>query len=30
MGPAGLMATIIDLGWVPGEKVVRFGKGGKS
>ena len=29
MGPAGLMATIVDLGWVPGEKVVRFGKGGK-
>ena len=20
---------MVDLGWVPGEKVVRFGKGGK-
>ncbi len=29
LGPAGLMATIVDLGWVPPEKVVRFGKGGK-
>jgi L-ascorbate metabolism protein UlaG (beta-lactamase superfamily) len=29
MGPAGLMATIADLGWVPAEQVVRFGKGGK-
>jgi L-ascorbate metabolism protein UlaG (beta-lactamase superfamily) len=29
LGPAGLMATIVDLGWVPTEKVVRFGKGGK-
>jgi len=29
LGPAGLMATIVELGWVPPEKVVRFGKGGK-
>ena len=29
LGPAGLMATIVDLGWVPPEKAVRFGKGGK-
>jgi L-ascorbate metabolism protein UlaG (beta-lactamase superfamily) len=29
LGPAGLMATMIDLGWVPAEKAVRFGKGGK-
>jgi L-ascorbate metabolism protein UlaG (beta-lactamase superfamily) len=29
LGPAGLMQTIVDLGWVPPEKVVRFGKGGK-
>ena len=29
LGPAGLMATIVDLGWVPSEKAVRFGKGGK-
>lgn len=28
-GPAGLMATMVDLGWVPAEKAVRFGKGGK-
>jgi L-ascorbate metabolism protein UlaG (beta-lactamase superfamily) len=28
-GPAGLMATLIDLGWVPAEKGVRFGKGGR-
>jgi L-ascorbate metabolism protein UlaG (beta-lactamase superfamily) len=28
-GPAGLIATMIDLGWVPGNKAVRFGKGGK-
>jgi L-ascorbate metabolism protein UlaG (beta-lactamase superfamily) len=28
-GPAGLMATLIDLGWVPGNKGVRFGKGGQ-
>jgi L-ascorbate metabolism protein UlaG (beta-lactamase superfamily) len=29
MGPAGLMATIADLGWVPPEQVIRFGKGGR-
>ena len=29
LGPAGLMATIVELGWVPPEKAVRFGKGGK-
>jgi L-ascorbate metabolism protein UlaG (beta-lactamase superfamily) len=29
LGPAGLMATIVDLGWVPSDKAVRFGKGGK-
>ena len=29
LGPAGLMATLIDLGWVPGDKAVRFGKGGR-
>jgi L-ascorbate metabolism protein UlaG (beta-lactamase superfamily) len=29
LGPAGLMATMVDLGWVPAEKAVRFGKGGK-
>ena len=28
-GPAGLIATLIDLGWVPPEQGVRFGKGGK-
>ena len=28
-GPAGLIATLIDLGWVTGEQGVRFGKGGK-
>ncbi|MBI4593379.1 MAG: MBL fold metallo-hydrolase, partial [Candidatus Rokubacteria bacterium] len=28
-GPAGLIATMIDLGWVPAEQGVRFGKGGK-
>jgi L-ascorbate metabolism protein UlaG (beta-lactamase superfamily) len=28
-GPAGLIATLIDLGWVPGDKAMRFGKGGK-
>jgi L-ascorbate metabolism protein UlaG (beta-lactamase superfamily) len=27
-GPAGLIATMIDLGWVTGEQGVRFGKGG--
>jgi L-ascorbate metabolism protein UlaG (beta-lactamase superfamily) len=29
LGPAGLMATLVDLGWVKGEKAVRFGKGGR-
>jgi L-ascorbate metabolism protein UlaG (beta-lactamase superfamily) len=28
-GPAGLIATLVDLGWVPAEQGVRFGKGGK-
>jgi L-ascorbate metabolism protein UlaG (beta-lactamase superfamily) len=28
-GPAGLIATLIDLGWVSPEQGVRFGKGGK-
>jgi L-ascorbate metabolism protein UlaG (beta-lactamase superfamily) len=28
-GPAGLIATMIDLGWVTPEKGIRFGKGGK-
>ncbi|MBM4442475.1 MAG: metal-dependent hydrolase [Candidatus Rokubacteria bacterium] len=28
-GPAGLIATLVDLGWVPGNKAIRFGKGGK-
>jgi L-ascorbate metabolism protein UlaG (beta-lactamase superfamily) len=28
-GPAGLIQTMIDLGWVTGEQGVRFGKGGK-
>jgi len=28
-GPAGLIATLIDLGWVTSEQGVRFGKGGK-
>ena len=27
-GPAGLVATMVDLGWVPPEQAVRFGKGG--
>jgi len=27
--PAGLISTMVDLGWVPPEKAVRFGKGGK-
>jgi L-ascorbate metabolism protein UlaG (beta-lactamase superfamily) len=27
-GPAGLIATLIDLGWVTAEQGVRFGKGG--
>ena len=29
LGPAGLIATLIDLGWIAPEKGVRFGKGGK-
>ena len=29
LGPAGLIATMVDLGWVPPEKAVRFGKGGR-
>jgi len=28
-GPAGLIATMIDLGWVGPDQGVRFGKGGK-
>jgi L-ascorbate metabolism protein UlaG (beta-lactamase superfamily) len=28
-GPAGLIATLVDLGWVTAEQGVRFGKGGK-
>ena len=28
-GPAGLIATMVDLGWVTPEQSVRFGKGGK-
>jgi L-ascorbate metabolism protein UlaG (beta-lactamase superfamily) len=28
-GPAGLIATLIDLGWVSAEQGVRFGKSGK-
>src|SRR5256714_13502273 len=28
-GPAGLIQTMIDLGWVSGEQGVRFGKSGK-
>jgi L-ascorbate metabolism protein UlaG (beta-lactamase superfamily) len=27
-GPAGLIATMIDLGWVPADQATRFGKGG--
>jgi L-ascorbate metabolism protein UlaG (beta-lactamase superfamily) len=29
LGPAGLIATMVDLGWVPTEQAVRFGKGGR-
>src|SRR2546425_5671830 len=29
LGPAGLIATLVDLGWIPGDKAVRFGKGGR-
>jgi L-ascorbate metabolism protein UlaG (beta-lactamase superfamily) len=28
-GPAGLVSTMIDLGWIPANKGVRFGKGGR-
>jgi L-ascorbate metabolism protein UlaG (beta-lactamase superfamily) len=28
-GPAGLIATLTDLGWITPEQGVRFGKGGK-
>ena len=28
LGPAGLIATMVDLGWVSPDKAVRFGKGG--
>ncbi|MBI2527962.1 MAG: metal-dependent hydrolase [Candidatus Rokubacteria bacterium] len=28
-GPAGLIATMTDLGWVPPDQGVRFGKGGR-
>ena len=28
-GPAGLISTLMDLGWVSPEQSVRFGKGGK-
>jgi L-ascorbate metabolism protein UlaG (beta-lactamase superfamily) len=28
-GPAGLVATLVDLGWVSPEQGIRFGKGGK-
>jgi L-ascorbate metabolism protein UlaG (beta-lactamase superfamily) len=29
LGPAGLMATLVDLEWVKPDKAVRFGKGGR-
>ena len=29
LGPAGLIATMADLGWVSPEQAVRFGKGGR-
>ncbi|HEV2057137.1 MAG TPA: metal-dependent hydrolase [Methylomirabilota bacterium] len=29
LGDGGLMQTLMDLGWVPADKAVRFGKGGK-
>ena len=29
LGPAGLIATMIDLGWLTPEQGVRFGKGGR-
>jgi L-ascorbate metabolism protein UlaG (beta-lactamase superfamily) len=28
-GPAGLVATMVDLGWLTPEQAIRFGKGGK-
>lgn len=28
LGPAGLISTLTDLGWITHEKAVRFGKGG--
>ena len=28
-GPAGLISTLVDLGWITGEQGVRFGKSGK-
>jgi L-ascorbate metabolism protein UlaG (beta-lactamase superfamily) len=28
-GPAGLIATMVDLGWVTSEQGIRFGKGGR-
>jgi L-ascorbate metabolism protein UlaG (beta-lactamase superfamily) len=28
LGPAGLIATLTDLGWVPQDQGIRFGKGG--
>ncbi len=28
LGPAGLLATLVDLGWVKPEKAMGFGKGG--
>ncbi|HEU5320498.1 MAG TPA: metal-dependent hydrolase [Methylomirabilota bacterium] len=29
LDPAGLIATLVDLGWVAPDKAVRFGKGGR-
>jgi L-ascorbate metabolism protein UlaG (beta-lactamase superfamily) len=29
MGPAGLIATLVDLGWVTPEQGIRFAKGGR-
>jgi L-ascorbate metabolism protein UlaG (beta-lactamase superfamily) len=29
LGPAGLIATLIDLGWVAPDQGIRFGKGGR-
>ena len=29
LGPAGLVSTMVDLGWVKPDKAVRFGKGGR-